>query len=292
MTIKGLAKTSINRVLRHVNARIESLTLDRMEDMRLRRVAASGHFEQGVFPIPSVFQSTNYRAVLEHVAMYSERFRDFDLASTDDRKFTFGNIYFTSPDAEVLYAIIRHHRPATVLEVGSGNSTKIIRQAILDGGLNTQLKSIDPHPRTEIDDIVDASYRTPIESLDPVELATQLHAGDVMFIDSSHTLKPCGDIAFIYLRLLPLLPAGALVHIHDVFIPYDYPRQWVVESRWPWNEQYLVHVLLNFGEQFDVIWAGHLLQRTLPDFLKHFPRAHGRWASSLWLRKRPSKLTT
>ena len=292
MTIKRLATNSINRVLRHVNARVESLTFDRFEDARLRRVAATGHFEQGVFPIPSGFQSMKYRDVLEQVAKHAERFRDFDLVSADQAGFSFSNEYFTSPDAEVLYALIYRYRPSTVLEVGCGNSTKLIRQAIIDGGLDTRLISIDPEPRIPIDDLVDSSYRAPIESLDPVQLAAELRDRDMLFIDSTHTLKACGDVAFIYLQLLPLLPAGALVHIHDIFLPYEYPREWVVESRWPWNEQYLVHVLLNFGEQFEVIWAGHQLQRSLPDFGEHFPRARGRSASSLWLRKRESALTT
>ncbi|MFL5616107.1 MAG: class I SAM-dependent methyltransferase [Gemmatimonadaceae bacterium] len=290
MTLKSVVKNSANRVLRFANARVESLTLERMEDQRLRRVVASGYFEKPVFPLPQCFEHIQCEALLNELAQCADRFCDFDKTATDDATFSFSNGYFTSPDAEILYAAIKHYRPATFLEVGSGNSTKMARQAILDTRCDTSIISIDPQPRAAIDDIVDTSIREQVEHLDPTWLSSQLRDGDILFIDSSHTLKPCSDVAFLFLRLLPALSAGILVHIHDIFFPYDYPREWIVEGRWPWNEQYLVQALLSFSDQFEVIWAGHFLQRTRADFDRLFPRANGRPASSLWLRKRSGAL--
>jgi hypothetical protein len=292
MTLKTVLKNSANRVLRVANARIESLTLERMEDQRLGRVVASGYFEKPVFPVPHCFERIQCETLLNELELCADRFRDFDKAAKDDVTFSFSNGYFTSPDAEILYAAIKVYRPATFLEVGSGNSTKMARQAILDTGCRTSIISIDPQPRAAIDDIVDTSIREPVEHLDPSWLSGQLRNGDILFIDSSHTLKPCSDVAFLFLRLLPALPAGVVVHVHDIFFPYDYPREWIVDGRWPWNEQYLVQVLLSFSDQFEVIWAGHFLQRTMADFDQLLPRAKGRRASSLWLRKRSAPLAT
>lgn len=286
MSIKGLVKTSANSVLRHVNVQVDSLTLERAEERRLREIAASGYFERRPFPIPSGFQEMNVHSILDDILLHEERFCAFDSVPVESPRFSFSNDYFTSPDAEVLYSIVHRCCPTTVIEVGSGNSTKLLRQVITDSGSHARLISVDPEPRANVDAITDSCVRAPVESLDPQWLAGQMSEDDIFFIDSSHTLKPCGDVAFLYLRVLPLLPQGVLVHIHDVFLPYDYPREWVVDARWPWNEQYLVQALLDYSDDFQVIWAGCYLQRTLPDFARTFPRAAGRRASSLWLRKR------
>lgn len=291
MALTTLVKNSLNRGLRHVNARVESLTVDRAEERRLRIIEATGYFDKKVFPLPRSFETMHYQQIVDEVALHAERFCDFDSPAGASNSFSFNNDFFFSPDAEVLYAVIRLYRPATLIEIGSGNSTKMAHQAIMDSGCKTRLVSIDPDPRVKVDDVADTSLRVPVESLDATWIASQLGKNDILLIDSSHILKPCGDVAFLYLRLFPMLPVGVLVHIHDIFIPYDYPREWVVDARWPWNEQYLVQSLLTFGEQFEVLWAGYHLQRTLPEFRKFFPRADGHHASSLWLRKRSDAAT-
>src|SRR5207249_3221505 len=155
--------------------------------------------------------------------------------------------YFSSPDAEVLYAIVRRFQPQTILEVGCGDSTKIMRQAILDGRLKARLISVDPRPRTEISGVADKLYRDPVETVRNPELFQSLQPRDVLFIDSSHEIKMGNDVVFLYLNLIPKLPPGVLIHVHDVFLPYEYPREWIMERKWEWNEQYLVQSLLSFS---------------------------------------------
>ena len=92
----------------------------------------------------------------------------------------------------------------------------------------------------------------------------------------------------LFLNILPRLKPGVLIHIHDIFLPYEYPREWIMQNRWPWNEQYLVQALLQGSEEYEVLWAGHYHQKTMPDFAKHFPLWQGKDASSLWLRKKGS----
>jgi hypothetical protein len=173
------------------------------------------------------------------------------------------------------------------LEIGSGNSTRVMRQAIRDAGLHTRLVAVDPCPRVEIADFVDEQIAQPVERLPLERLAALLEPGALLFIDSSHEVKAGGDVPFLLLRLLPLLPPGVIVHIHDVFLPYEYPRRWVVEERYAWAEQYLVQAMLAYGERFEVLWAGQYAQRSTPDFAAHFPHATALSAQSLWLRTRP-----
>src|SRR5439155_20958061 len=130
--------------------RLDTLTAERIEDARLDTLAQSGYFERQVVPIPSAFRSSAFDLILRHVAAHAERFDDFEDPSRNGVMYSYDTDYFTSPDTEVLYSVIREVRPRTVVEVGCGNSTKVMRQAILDGGLNTRLISIDPHPRTQI----------------------------------------------------------------------------------------------------------------------------------------------
>lgn len=223
--------------------------------------------------------------LLETICRYGPRFDDFEDPSRNDVGYTFNNDYFSSPDTEVLYTIVRQFQPRMVVEVGSGNSTQIIRQAVLDGQLKTRLISIDPQPRMENSALADEVYRTRVEWLRSGELFRSFKAGDILFIDSSHVIKTGNDVVFLYLIVLPELPPGVLIHIHDVFLPYDYPREWVMEKRREWNEQYLVQALLMSTNAFEVLWAGHFLQRTRVDFAQHFPHLNGRVAGSLWLRK-------
>lgn len=285
MAATTLVKVCVNRLLGIFNLRIETLTAENLEEARLAALAQSEHFERPVFPIPRLFESMNEAVVLGAITRYRERFRDFADPSRNDVGYTFHNDYFTSPDTEVLYTIVREFQPSTVVEVGSGNSTKIIRQAILDGGLKTRLVSIDPQPRIEINTLADEVYRTRVEWLKGKELFQSFKSGDILFIDSSHLIKTGSDVVFLYLGVLPDLPRGVLIHSHDIFLPYDYPKDWVVEKRWRWNEQYLVQALLMSTSAFEVLWAGHFLQRIRGDFAQHFPHMNGRVAQSLWLRK-------
>jgi len=187
----------------------------------------------------------------------------------------------------VLYAIIRQFKPKTIIEIGSGNSTKIARQAILDGQLPTRLIAIDPFPRTEITHLVDDICLNPVESFDSLSLFHGLKANDIIFIDSSHRIKTGNDVVFLYLKVIPQLSAGVLIHIHDIFLPYDYPKEWIIDEGWEWNEQYLTQAIVAFSNTFEVLWPGHYLQRMRPDFVQHFPHLNNRMAKSLWLRKKP-----
>ncbi len=143
-------------------------------------------------------------------------------------------------DALALYAIIQQHKPNLYLEIGSGMSTCFARQAITDAKLNTRVVSIDPEPRAAIDDICDQVVRQPLETSD-LNIFQKLKKGDILFFDGSHRTFMNSDVTIFFLDILPYLNPGVLVHLHDIFLPFDYPDSF---KYWYWNEQYLLATYL------------------------------------------------
>ena len=150
------------------------------------------------------------------------------------------NSWFPPLDAAALVGLLLSRRPKTYLEIGSGNSTKFARHAIAQGGLDTKIVSIDPHPRAEIDAICDAVVRTRLEECDAGVLSG-LQAGDILFFDGSHRAFTNSDVTAFFFDFLPTLGPGILVHIHDIFWPADYPLEW--RHRY-YNEQYVLGMAL------------------------------------------------
>jgi predicted O-methyltransferase YrrM len=201
-------------------------------------------------------------------------------------EFQIGNDYFTSPDAEVLTAMVELFKPEKIIEIGSGNSTRLFRAALDEFQANSRIISIDPFPRVETDKSAHEVIRKKLEEIKDEPFFDQIKPGDFLFIDSSHEVKPGNDVVELLLNVLPRLHAGVLIHIHDIFLPYDYPKEWIIQNRWPWTEQYLVQALLQGSDEYEVLWAGHYYQKTMSKFRQHFPYWKGKDASSLWLRKK------
>lgn len=153
------------------------------------------------------------------------------------------NPFCSGLDGVAIYGFIRTHRPSTYLEVGSGYSTLFADRARRDGGLDTRLVSIDPAPRADVDARCDQVVRKPLEQLAVSDLP-QLSAGDIFFFDGSHRAFPGSDVVVFFLEILPNLPAGVLLGIDDVMLPYDYPPTWL--DRY-YSEQYLLAAYLLGG---------------------------------------------
>lgn len=153
------------------------------------------------------------------------------------------NEYISGSDSAALYVFLAAGNPQRYVEVGSGNSTKFARRAIRDHELRTRISSIDPRPRADIDSLADTVIRRPLEDID-LSVITSLSAGDILFIDGSHRCFMNSDVTVTFLEILPRLSSGVRVHIHDIFLPYDYPRGW--EDRY-YSEQYLLAAYLLGG---------------------------------------------
>lgn len=142
---------------------------------------------------------------------------------TDPAKPGWNNGFMPGLDIMALYTIIAELKPERYVEVGSGNSTLVAYKAIQDYQLDTRIISIDPYPRAAIDNLADEVVRQPFESTNTRWLS-ELEAGDVLFIDNSHRILPNSDAMVFFMETLPNLRPGVIVHIHDVYLPYDYPQ--------------------------------------------------------------------
>jgi Methyltransferase domain len=194
------------------------------------------------------------------------------------------NSFLTGIDAVALYGMLASRRPKRYFEIGSGNSTRLARWAIRNHGLATTILSIDPSPQAEIDGICDTVIRERLEDT-AVELFDQLEAGDVLFFDGSHHAFMSSDVVVFFLEILPRLPPGVLVHIHDIFLPYDYPAEW--SDRY-YSEQYLLAVALMARQRsFDVIFPAYYVARD-PELSRLIGERCGRRAEgssgSFWIR--------
>lgn len=200
-----------------------------------------------------------------------------------------GQDWFCGLDAAMLYAQIRRHRPARVIEIGSGHSTRFAARAIADGGLDTRLIAIDPEPRADLAALKVEWHRETLQQAlanSGGRLIAELHPGDLLFVDSSHILMPGTDVELILAELLPRLPSGTLVHIHDIFLPEPYPADWAWRG---YNEQGAVAAMLA-GGGWDILFASRFAQARFEARLRSGPlgayhNAAGP-ATSLWLAKR------
>lgn len=194
--------------------------------------------------------------------------------------------WFPRLDAAVAYAMVRAAAPARIVEVGSGHSTRFMARAVADGGLATAITAIDPAPRAAIDGLPIAVHRMALHDADPAVFGA-LEAGDILFIDSSHILMPGSDVDDLLNRVLPSLPVGVLVHIHDIALPDPYPADWTWRG---YNEQQGVVPLLTSGA-WQPLFSSHYMTSRHGDLVEAgivgaLPMLEGARETSLWLVRR------
>ena len=210
--------------------------------------------------------------------------------------FYFDNDAFVAGDAEVFYGLLRHFKPRQLIEVGSGFSTLLARAALahtraLDPAYQCRHICIEPFEARWLEQLEGIEVRRErVEEIEPA-LFGRLDENDVLFIDSSHVIRPRGDVLCEYLEILPRLRPGVLVHVHDIFTPKDYPAKWVVEERRLWNEQYLLEAFLTCNPRFEVIAALNHLAHHHPDELAAAAPVYGAnrqdaEPGSFWIRSR------
>lgn len=187
------------------------------------------------------------------------------------KDFSLENPSFQSGDAEFLYQFIRHTRPRRMIEIGSGHSTKVARLALRKNqeqdGVECKHSCIEPYEMPWLEELEIEIIRKKVEDC-PISLFEELEPGDLLFIDSSHMIRPQGDVLFEYLDILPRLKSGVNIHVHDIFTPKDYLREWIVDDIKFWNEQYLMEALLINSSKFTVIAALNFLKHHHFDELK------------------------
>jgi hypothetical protein len=179
---------------------------------------------------PMLFEIINskrdvYSEYLKKALLFTSNFHEIKLSGseTDALKPTWNNGFLPGLDIIGIYTLLSVNKPNKYVEIGSGNSTKVAYKAKNENNLNTEIISIDPQPRAEIDEIADTIIRKPFEDID-FKFLYDLQENDILFIDNSHRILPNSDSLVFFLEVLPYLKKGVIVHIHDIYLPYDYPQ--------------------------------------------------------------------
>jgi methyltransferase family protein len=203
------------------------------------------------------------------------------------------NRFFGGADATVLYYMIRWLKPKRIIEVGSGYSTRLSAQALLrnkEDGHEGELTAIEPHPDNVLKEGFPGLTRlipSMVQNVSPSEFMS-LEKNDILFIDSSHVLKIGSDVQYEYLEILPRLQTGVIVQSHDIFLPAEYPKEWVLGLDRFWTEQYLLQAFLAFNDRFKVLWASSYMHLRHPAKLKAAFPLYDRatdWPGSLWMQR-------
>jgi len=192
------------------------------------------------------------------------------------------NMFLTTLDMVALHGVLTEAKPNLYLEIGSGISTRVAWQARRSSGHEMKIFSIDPSPRVEVEQLCDRVLRKRLEKIPPAELVEMSGAGTVVFFDGSHRCFPKSDVTVFFLEILPRLKPGTLVHIHDIYLPFDYPDP--LMDRY-WSEQYLLAAfLLGGAKNIRTILPCHnlLVQETTKKLISEKLKVVKKEASSFW----------
>lgn len=226
------------------------------------------------------------RDLLELLTGYSSEFQPAEEGSEElPVGYFWGNSQFSYSDAMSYYALLRHLKPNRVIEIGAGFSTLVALDAISKNGMG-EIICVEPFPKA----FLEQSDKIILEKVSAQELTVEwlnrkLNDGDFLFIDSTHTVKTGSDCLHIYLRLLPYLKRDIYVHVHDVFLPYGLPKNWLMDHHIYWTEQYLLLALLLDNPKVEFLFGSRYHQWANEELLRKF--MHGRATprgGSFWFR--------
>lgn len=228
--------------------------------------------------------------LLDQLAAYTDGI-DFPIERpTEGISYFYKNDQFPVLDAEFLFAALRMFKPKRVIEIGSGFSSLItakVNREYFNGEI--EFSCVEPYPRPFLREGVEGISNLVVSKVEQLDLSffDALQAGDILFIDSSHVSKVGSDVNYLFFEVIPRLRPGVIVHIHDIFLPDEYSKAWMIEQGRNWNEQYLVRCFLQFNREFEVIWAAHFMatrhEQAVSKVFPRFPALGG--GGSLWIRR-------
>jgi hypothetical protein len=209
-------------------------------------------------------------------------------ACANQYDFYLKNDQYGGLDAFALFCMLQFLQPDKVIEVGCGYSTLLsadVNRRFLDGAMN--ITCIEPYPLAFLQQGVPGVarlIRRKIEEV-PTDIFSSLEPGDILFIDTSHVSKTGSDVNHIYFEILPRLKAGVIIHIHDIFLPQDYPKTWVIDDGRGWNEQYVVRALLMFSNTFEILFGCFNAYVKYPSLIMRLFKGSLIGGGSLWIKK-------
>jgi len=210
----------------------------------------------------------NFETQLElfsKILNYAEEFNYPENQNLEDiDRYFIKNEMYEELDGFILYAMIRHFKPKKIIEIGSGHSTKLCVDASNKNYNNCLITCIEPYRSNVIENLNVRIVKEKVENC-PLSIFDTLEKNDFLIIDSSHIIKPYGDVIWEYLHILPKLKPGVIVHIHDIFLPFDYPKQWMQKEYRLYTEQWLLAAFLYQNNLWDVLFSAY------PFFKNNYP---------------------
>lgn len=212
--------------------------------------------------------------------------------AASDTHFTYQNRNFGGGDADLWFHVIRHFRPGKIFEIGSGHSTRMARIALQknvsdDSDYQCKHICIEPYEMPWLEKLGIEIRRQKLEDVD-LNMFDELGENDILFVDSSHMIRPGGEVLIEYLQLMPRLKPGVIVHVHDIFTPRDYPAKWLEQPRF-WNEQYLLEAFLSHNHDWEILLAGNYLAHSETELMSKacaYFKAGKHNPGSIYLRKK------
>jgi hypothetical protein len=234
--------------------------------------------------------NTNYqKQLLKNLEVFYNDM-PFNSHKTNHLRYYFENGLYSYTDAITLHGMIRHLKPKQIIEVGSGFSSAIM----LDTNEiffknNIKLTFIEPYPE-RLNNLINENDKKNTQILNDfvqnIELSIfeKLDAGDVLFIDSTHVVKTGSDVHFILFEILPILKKGVYIHFHDIFYPFEYPKEWVYKGR-NWNEDYFLKAFLMYNSAFEIVLFSHYLHTHHKETFNQMPLCFKNKGGNLWIKK-------
>jgi hypothetical protein len=303
--IKGLAKRmpQIKRLLEKRDKLKNAL-----EELKKCLFVPPGHFyspipsideirknEEEIFQIPKSIPAVdlNEGEQTRLINTFRKYYKElpFTEEKTDGLRYHFNNPNYSYSDAICLYAMIRHVKPRKIIEIGSGYSSCVTldtNELFFENTIDCIF--IEPYPDlllSLIKEVDKKSIKIIPATLQGVNLEqfSSLQENDILFIDSTHVSKVNSDVNRIIFEILPSLNSGVYIHFHDMFYPFEYPREWIYEGR-AWNEAYLLHAFLQYNSSFKIVFFNTFLEHFfIETFIAEMPLCLKNTGASIWLKK-------
>jgi predicted O-methyltransferase YrrM len=215
----------------------------------------------------------------------------FEAQKKNNMRYFFENPAYLYSDAIFLHCMIRHFKPRRIIEIGSGYSSCVMLDTNeLFFNNEIQCTFIEPYPELLLS-LMKAADKDRVEIIShnlqdiAIKKFENLTEGDFLFVDSTHVSKINSDVNYIFFKVLPMLSKGVYIHFHDIFYPFEYPKEWVYEGR-SWNEAYILRAFLEYNNSFKIIFFNTFLEHFYEDiFLRQMPLCLKNRGGSIWLKK-------
>ncbi|MEZ4858027.1 MAG: class I SAM-dependent methyltransferase [Flavobacteriaceae bacterium] len=205
-------------------------------------------------------------------------------------RYAFDNGMYEHTDGIILYSMIRHLKPKQIIEIGSGHSSALmldVNELFFNNSI--ALTFIEPNPERlyatikDADKAVSTIIEKKVQEVAP-SFFTKLEAGDILFIDSTHVSKCGSDVNYLFFEILPVLKPGVFIHFHDIFYPFEYPKNWVFQGR-NWNENYMLRSFLMNNAHYKICVFSHYLHQHHKEAFKSMPLSYHNFGGNIWLEK-------